>query len=109
MKNQTIKILIITLLAISASAKAENINEVALIESIKAICSVNKEAYKKCFGMSENECKSLLTKIMPQCSENKNVFPFDKNTSGKFTQCLSNKFEAELVRKGVALDEPCSK
>ena len=109
MKKQTIKILIISLLALSSSIKAESINEIALIESIKATCSVNKEVYEKCFGMRESDCKDLLTKILPQCSKNKNVFPFDKSTSNLFIECVSEKFEKELSSKGLNLDKPCSK
>ena len=109
MIKKTIKILIITSLALMSSVKAESINEIALIESIKTSCTANKETYQKCFGMSENECKALLTEVVPECSKNKNVFPFDKSTSAKFIECLSTKFDEKLMSKGVELDKPCSK
>lgn len=102
-------VLLITTLVLTSSIKAESINEIALIESIKASCAINKEIYQKCFAMSENECKALLTEVIPECSVNKNVFPADDSTSTKFIECVSKKFEKKLVSKGIQLDEPCAK
>ena len=101
-------ILVISVFA-TESAHSESINEIAFITSIEASCSVNKETYKKCFQLSEDVCKKILTELLPECSRNKYAFPVHQKDIPKLTECLNKKFEEKLISNGVNLDKPCSK
>lgn len=101
-------ILVISVFA-TESVHSESINEIAFITSIEESCSVNKEIYKKCFQLSEDGCKKMLTELLPECSQNKYVFPVHQKDIPKLTECLNKKFEEKLISNGVNLDEPCSK
>lgn len=99
-------ILVISIFATS-SAHSESINEIAFITSIEVSCSVNKEIYQKCFQLSEDGCKKMLTELLPECSQNKYVFPVHQEDIPKLTECINKKFEEKLISNGVNLDEPC--
>ena len=97
------------MLAITASSThAESINEIAFKASLKATCSVNKDMYKKCFHLNEDQCINIFTELIPKCSGNKYLFPLKKSEIPEYTECLIIKFEEKLVSKGINLDESCS-
>jgi hypothetical protein len=109
MNKPTIKILFFLLIFSSGVTHAESINEISFKASIKASCSSNKEVYKKCFRLNEEQCYKTLTELIPKCSKNKHVFPLAQSEAPKFAECLNVKFEEELVSRGINLDAPCSK
>ena len=109
MKNLIFKSLYVILVLTINSAHSESINKIAFIASIKASCSINKEMYQKCFQISEDGCEKMLTELLPECSQNKHVFPVHQKDIPSLTECLNKKFEEKLVSNGVNLDAPCSK
>ena len=90
------------------SIHAESINEIAFKTSIKASCTVNKNVYKKCFNLNEEQCYEILTDLIPKCSKNKYIFPLKKSEVPKLTECLNTKLEEKLISRGIDLDAPCS-
>lgn len=109
MNNLFYKLLFVILIFSTNSAYSESINEISFIASIKSSCSANKEIYQKCFQLSEDGCKKMLTELLPECSQNKYVFPVYKKDIPKLTECLNKKLEEKLISNGMKLDEPCSK
>ena len=109
MNKLIFKSLFVILVFSTNSAHSESINEIAFITSIKASCSANKEIYQKCFQLSEDGCKKMLTELLPECSQNKYLFPVHQKDIPKLTECLNKKFEEKLISNGVKLDDPCSK
>lgn len=102
-------ILTILLLSMVCNANANEIMLFAYKESLKAHCNTNRKTYEQCFNLSNNECISLVDIVIFECSENKDGFPvINEENMHQVSTCIQNKFEKQLVNKGVDLDEPCN-
>ncbi len=87
---------------------ANEFEDLAYEESLKAHCTVNKVIYAQCFKLSEKECIKFIDGAILECSDQKEGYPINKNNLEMVSTCIQNKFENDLVRRGIDLDKPCN-
>lgn len=87
---------------------ANEFEDLAYKESLKAHCSVNKVIYAQCFKLSEKECIKYMEGAILECSGQNEGIPINKNNLEMVSMCIQNKFENDLVRRGIDLDKPCN-